>query len=721
MRSVLAVLTSAVGLSLMFLVTACSRPNPLDKAALLVAAQARDARVIRDEWGVPHIFGATDADTAFGLAYAHCEDDFPTFQEIMLAVRGELASVRGKEAAPLDYMGALVRGRAFVEEKYQQDLRPETRELCEAYAEGINLYAALHPGEIMKAGLFPVTGRDVVAGFVLKAPLFFRLDHTLKKLFEAKERAPGGGEDPASKAARAFFRDADFGSNAFAVAPSRSADGATRLAINSHQPWTGPVAWYEAHLHSGEGLDIVGGTFPGSPVILHGHNRNLGWAHTVNLPDLADVYELEMNPDNRDQYRFDGEWRTLEKGTASITVKLLGPIRWTFRRELLWSVHGPAVRTPDGRVCAVRYAGYGDIRQVEQWFLMGKARNVDEWMAATRMRAVPSFNSVYADRDGNICYLYNALLPLRREGLDWKEAVPGNTSENLWSAHLPFDALPQVVNPASGYVVSCNHTPFRVTADGENPDPAGYDPNLGIETLMTNRGLRALELYGGDPSITREEFFAYKHDLAYSMESEAAALLKKILEAPPSEDPVVREAVEVLRGWDMRVDRENKAAAIAVLTMEPVVRARFFGEPEPDIFAVLKERAHLLKDTHGQVAVPWGDVNRMRRGAQEFSLSGGPDVLRAVYGRLDGGKLIGHDGDSYILMVEWDKEGRVHSESVHQFGSATLDEKSPHFADQAPLFAEHRMKPVIMEEEALRRRPFREYKPGGEHTPPAPS
>ncbi len=341
-------------------------------------------RILRDTWGVPHIFGHTDADVAYGLAYAHAEDDFATIQGALLAARGRLATVYGRKGAPNDYMVQLLRVWDVVESGYMTALRPETRAICEAYAEGVNHYAALHPERAL-VPLYPVTGKDIVAGFVHKVPLFFGIDKVLKELFEGK-KVEGGGTS---------------GSNTLAVAPSRSADGATRLAINSHQPWEGPVSWYEVHLRSDEGWEITGGVFPGSPVVLHGHTRHLGWAHTVNRPDLIDVYSLDIAPENHNRYRFEGTLRDLEVRSAPIEVKLFGPLSWTFRREALWSVHGPVVRGPRGAF-AIRYAGFGDVRQVEQWYRMNKARTLEEWLAAMRLRAIPSLNCGYADEKGNV-------------------------------------------------------------------------------------------------------------------------------------------------------------------------------------------------------------------------------------------------------------------------------------------------------------------------------
>lgn len=503
------------------------------------------------------------------------------------------------------------------------------------------------------------------------------------------------------------------GSNTFAIAPSRTPDGKTHLAINSHQPWTGPVAWYEAHLHSDEGLDIVGGLFPGSPVILHGHNRHLGWAHTVNNPDLADIYVLEINPDNPMQYKFDGEWRDLEVKPIEIEVKLWGSKTMTMRQKARYSVHGPVIRTTHGTY-AIRYASYGDIRQVEQWYRMGKARNIDEFEKAVRMRAIPSFNIGYADGKGNIWYIYNALLPRRAEGYDWSKPVPGNTSKTLWTEYLPFEKTPQVRNPEAGFIQNCNATPFRATIGADNPKPEDFPASCGIEPIshMGNRSQRLIELLGADESITEEEFYAYKYDVKYSRKTPAGEVIGEILSAPPPDDPIVREAIDVIRKWDYSADPESRGTAIVVLGLEKVVRARMNGRPGPDPMPLLKEKAELLKKTFGRIDVPWKEVNRLVRGKLDVGLGGGPDVLHAIYGEWQKGRLVGQAGDSYILMVTWDRNGKVHSRSVHQFGSATLDESSPHYADQVPLFVANRTKPVWLDEQEIRRHLETEYRPG---------
>ena len=650
---------------------------------------------------MPHVFGQTDADVAYGLAYAHAEDDFLTIQQSLLAARGELATAYGMEAAPNDYMVHLLRIWDVVDVGFTRDLSPEVRAICEAYADGLNQYAALHPEEAFP-GLFPATGKDVVAGSVHKSPLFFGLDGVLGELF-GEERAK-----PVST------RSTSIGSNTLAVSPARSASGETFLAVNSHQPWEGPVTWYEAHLHSEEGWDAVGGLFPGMPVVTHGHNRNLGWAFTVNQPDLVDVYVLETNPDNPDQYRFDDQWLDLEVRTAPITVRILGRLKWTVKEEVAWSVYGPVLRTPHGTY-AVRYAGQGQAGIFEQLYRMNKAADFGQWQAAIQMPGLPMFNVGYADREGNIYYLYNGLLPVRAEGYDWTQYLPGNTSETLWTEYLPFEQLPQVLNPASGFIQNCNSTPYQTTLGPENPRPGDYSPTLDIDTQLTERARRALELFGSDPAVTEEEFTTYKYDMTYSSDGDMPRYIELILAAPMPADPEVQEALELVRSWDMQATPDSRGTALVIWTLQSL------GFPKPDeiepteLAQAFAETVETFEQNHGGVDVRWSDVNRLQRGQLDLGLGGGPELLHAVMGvQLDDGHLQGTQGDSLVLLVTWDKYGAVHSRSIHQYGSATLDRTSPHYADQAALFANRQLKPVWLDEAEIRAHLEEEYRPGEE-------
>jgi acyl-homoserine-lactone acylase len=689
-------------------------PTRPDFSAYAGLGAKYDVRILRDTFGVPHIFGITDADAAFGLAYAHAEDDFLTTQQTLLAARGLLASVYGMDAAPNDYMVALLRIWDVVNAQYETDLAPDTRAVLEAYADGLNYYASQHPDQVLSARLFPLTGKDIVAGSVHKSPLFFDLDKTLAEVF-ADER-----KQEVSPRVGAFF-DSEFGSNTFAISPLRSSDGSTYLAVNSHQPWEGATTWYEAHVHSEQGWDMVGAIFPATPVIIHGHNRDLGWAFTVNHPDLADVYVLEINPDNSDQYRFDGQWLDFEVRWAPIVVHLVGDLTITVKREVLWSVYGPAVRTKHG-VYAIRYAGYGLVTIWQQLYRMNKATTFEEWQAAMKSGGLPNFNVGYADRYGNIYYLYNAMLPVRSGHYNWSLYLPGNTSETLWTEYLPFDKLPQVLNPPSGFVQNSNSTPFQTTTGSGNPSPQDFSFTFGIETSMTNRALRAIELFSADSSITFDEFIGYKFDWTYSLQSDMAYFARLIPQLPLSTgDPDLVAAVDLVRQWDLQMRPESPAATLMVFTVYFLREAqvginasRLVGGTVDalELADAFQKAISFVKEKFGRLDVPWVQVNRLQRGNVDIGLGGGPDVLNAIYGNLQpDGRFKGFQGDSYMLLVRWDPQGKITSYSIHQYGSATLDSSSPHYADQSPLFAVRRLKPVWFDEADILAHLEREYRP----------
>jgi acyl-homoserine-lactone acylase len=671
------------------------------RSALIAQAAHYHARIQRDHFGVPHISGPTDPDVAFGLGFAHSEDDFATIQDAALVARGQLASVEGAKAAVTDYLVRLLKVRETVTSQYDTALPADARAVLEAYADGVNYYAALHP-EKVERGLLPMTGQDVAAGFVFRTPFFYGIDHVIGKIMAPAPKA--------SQVAMSITGSLPIGSNGIAVAASKSADGATRLLVNSHQPYTGFVAWYEAVLDSGEGWHVAGGFFPGSPFMLHGHNAHLGWANTVNAPNLSTVYRLDVNPANPDQYRLDGQWKNFEKGDAAIRVKIWGPLIWTVHRPLLWSVQGPVFKTDHG-MFAVRYAGMGEVRQSLQYYRLNKATNRDEWLAAMRLQALPSINYIYADEKGNIGYVYNGEFPVRAEGRDWTEVQPGDRSDLIWKGYLPFERVPQIWNPKSGYVFNSNNTPFQATGVEDALKPEDFSPTMGIQTDMTNRAYRAQEIFGVDAAITAEAFRSYKFDITYSNRSDFARKIAEVLKVDPGSDSDLSAAQALLEGWDRRTNVGSRAAALAVL----MVTEAAHSDSHPDVPPIdaLRHAITTLKTHFGRIDPEWGQVNRIRRGNLDLAIDGGPDIYRAVYGipQTDG-TLSASAGDTFIMFVTWDKAGALSSDSINQFGSATLDSHSIHYADQTPLFVAMKTKPVLFTQSQLAGNVEADYRPG---------
>lgn len=662
---------------------------------------AYDSVIRRDVWGVPHVLGRTDAAAAFALAYAHAEDDFPTIEEVMATSRGRLGEITGRDGAAIDYVYHLLDVRADVEARYETDLSAEARAVVEAYADGLNLYAAQHPGELRLPGLFPVTGEDVAAYSTMTLPFFFGLDRTITALVEGED-PPREGADPNER-----------GSNAFAVAPSRSPDGETQLILNSHQPWSGPVAWYEAQATSLEGLDMLGGLFPGAPLPLAGHNRHLGWANTVNRPDLVDVYELVLSEDG-ESYRFDGRWRPLEKRRVWLRVRMgpfVVPVPQTIRR----SVHGPVIVNDRGAF-AIRYAGIGEVRAIEQYYRLTKARDFDEWQRAMAMQAIPATNFVYADAEGHIGLFYNARFPARRAGHDWRGVLPGDTSETLWSDYAPYAAFPRLVDPASGFIVNANNSPCFASAAADNLDCGNFSELLGVEAFETNRAIRAIELLSRLEEIGPAALLRVKYDTGVSRRSIMGRYFESLL-AIEVRDPGGGRAQALLGRWDWNFDGRGPADSLAVLIARAIWRPAYFGGELPERRETLREAAAFLETHHGRLDPPLGALLRLQRGDADLALHGGPDVLRAIGWEMqapeqEDGILTADVGDSYILHMIWDAAGRVRSRSVHQFGAATSRPDSPHHDDQAPLFAAQRMKDTLFSQAAIRANTLCRYRPG---------
>lgn len=678
-------------------------PNSEDPAQYKILPDKYKVRIVRDKYAVPHIFGARDVDVAFGLAYAHAQDDFETMQDVLLVTRGKLATLRGISAAKTDYLVQFMGVWDVVNAGYDSRIDQQTRDHAQAYADGVNYYASENPDKIA-AGLLPVTGKDIVAGFTFKTPLFYGFDQAVAAVVEGSY---GTGLDKLAYLQISDSPQPDLGSQGIAVAPSRSDDGYTRLLVNSHQPLTGPVAWYEARVKSEQGWDMAGSTFPGAPVILHGHGPSLGWASTVNKPDLVDVYQLTINPNNDDQYLLDGQWRDFEIENSAIDVTFWGPIRWTFNEAIYRSEHGPVFKTEKGAF-ALRWAGMGEMRTLQQMLAMNKARTKADFENALSMLASPSINYVYADKDGNIAHYYNAMMPNRPIGnnftnIDWLGLIPGDQSDLFWHEYYPFERLPQTVNPPSGFVYNANNTPYRSSKGEGQPMPEDYDISMGIQTNMTNRALRIEELFAADQAISREDLHRYKYDNRYAKGSVVGHVVKRLLGMTFKKDSQLQAGQKLLQDWDLGTGAESRIAALGVLTTKPFVMAAMRDEPEPDLFEVFQTTLSLLHKHFGRIDPKWGDVNRLVRGDKSWPLSGAPDVLRAIYGEFD--EELGYQkataGDSYIMFVEWDLDGKVFSQSIHNFGSATLDATSPHYDDQAPIFAAEKERILPLDFNAL--------------------
>lgn len=665
-----------------------------------------DARIVRDEFGVPHIFGKTDADASYGLAYAHAEDDFETIQQVVAMTRARAGAIIGSDGAKVDYVEHLLGARATAQRRYRE-IPADVRTLLDAYASGLNLFAARHPSEVKISKLFPVNGEDIATGFVLRAPFFFGLDAVIANLVEDKAPPIYGAKPPLTPVGRDPSRN---GSNAFAVAPKRMADGKTWLISNAHQPYEGQVAWYEATMHSGEGLDMAGALFPGMPFIPLGHNRNLGWTNTVNAPDLIDVYKLVLNDDGT-QYRYDGKWLPLESKRVWLGVKF-GPFTLPIPRTVYRSLHGPVIINKNGAF-AIRYATIDQLKNMEQYYRIGKAQTWEEWTKAMSIGGIASTNFIYADKTGRIAYVYNALFPQRKAGYDYEKVLPGDTSATMWQNSVNFAQMPQIVNPASGFVFNANNTPFVAAGPGSELNPGNFSPLLGIERRTTNRMVRANELLSVDTSITPKELLAIKFDTAYSRNSFAGVWMAKIMALDLSNEPDLLAAQKLLGTWDWNSDGNAKADALGEAMMHLANRDAYNGRPLPDARLKLREAVDQLMKGFGRIDPPLGDVQRMIRGSVNLPANGGTDTLRAatIWEPQSDGRMRVKHGDSFVMLINWDKAGAVRSQSIQPYGAATNRPESPHYTDQMQMFVNKQFKPVHFERADLLANAKRAYRP----------
>lgn len=682
-------------------------------AAAPPANRTYTAEIIRDEWGVPHISGKTDADTAYGVAIAHAEDDFFTLQDVVAMSRGRYGAIAGEEGAKVDYVYHLIDARGTAEREYPK-LPADTRALFEAYAAGLNQYAREHPGEVKLASLFPVNGMDVAAGFALRQPFFFGLDGVIGPLVAGEDlrrehgpdipgfpRPPLPEAEPLGAAAPTQARalvlplgeDAEhLGSNAFAVAPKKGG-GITTLISNSHQPLRGGVAWYELVVESGEGWHFAGANFPGSPFPFLGHNEHLGWTNTVNTPDMIDVYQLELD-ETGNRYKLDGQWRDLERETVTLPVKM-GPVVLPIRKEVLRSVHGPVIRNAKGAF-AIRYGGIGQLQQLDAYYRINKAKTFAEWERQLSRLAIPSTNFVYADESGTIAYLYNAAIPNRPEGVkaDWRSVLPGNRSDLIWQGAVPFGAIPKIVNPASGWVYNSNNTPFTAAGAGSDLDPASFSPTLGIELKQTNRSRRAYKLLSESGVLDRATLERIKYDTGYERAGYVGRLFDA-LDGMKAEGELAK-ARDLLRSWDFTSDGKGPADALAMLIIRDFMAADYNNKPFPDVGEKLKAASDHLMQHFGRLDPPLGDLVRLRQGKLDLPVDGGSDTLRAAttWDVAEDGRLSLKHGDSFIMWIEWAPGQKVTSRSIQPFGAATTRPDSPHYTDQMKLFVEHKLKPV---------------------------
>lgn len=673
-----------------------------------IEINTKNIQIIRDKWGVPHIYGKTDEEVAYGLAWATCEDDIKSMRENLLTARGRLAEIKGKDGAIMDFLCAFIGARESVDKYYEQSFSPKFKNILSAYVLACNNYIRSHPEESILKDLLPITEKDMIVGYTIGLSLMTNVPFTLMKL-------TGG-------TLKTDHLVAPKGSNGFALNSAKTKDGNTYLGINSHQPLEGPYSWYEAHLHSDEGWNILGGTFPGGATIFHGANQNLGWAHTVSFADHDDVYLLKMHPTEKLTYYFDGKWLKLEEKKVKLKVKLFWFIKIPITKKFYKSVYGP-VMEKDGNYFAMRFPAAFDIRGAEQWYHMNKAQNFEEFQQALKMEALPGLNIVYADKFDTIMFIDNGHFPRRNKNYNWWKVLPGDTSATLWKAndYYPYDTLLKVINPKCGYVFNNNNSPFYCTSKSDNPDKKTHPLAAYYFPYQNNRALRTGYLLENSGKLSYDEFKKIKYDQYFMNPAYNYAMIniEDILQLDVKKYPHLKDAITVLKSWDRHASADSRQASLVALIVRQVIDKLVEEGNFPSTQTRIKEwflvqcvedaQKHLMKH-FGTLEVPLGDLQKLVRGKKELPVGGIPDVIATMWMKKHkGGKFKADVGETYIELVQFTKDGPV-IETISPYGASNV-EGNKHYDDQMEYFVQQKCKKMSMNYEEIMREKERVYHP----------
>ena len=657
--------------------------------------------IIRDNYGVPHIYAPTDAEVAYGFAWAQAEDHFKLIQEAYLAGNGLLGKRIGLKAAGADFLTQLIQSEETVD-KYYNTLDKKFIALAEAFAAGLNAYSKKHPEEILEKKLFPLTVKKLLRYTQLQLFISNEADKLVSGIVNNSLSWPYKIEEDSK------------GSNLLAISRNRTGSDETFLAINTHQPLEGPTSWYEAHLVSKEGTNIIGAAFPGTPCILTGANEYLGWTHTVNYPDKADVYALQMHPKKKDVYLVDGKPYKLEKFKAKLTLKFLG-INIPIKKKFYKSIYGPTLKNKTG-VYSVRTPSTTTIKAIEQWWKMNKATNFSEFYEALEMKALPGYNIGYADRNDTIFYISNGKIPIRPEGYDWRDVVPGNTLETLWDTYYDIKDLPQVVKPKSGFVYNANHSPFKSSSEADNPIAENFAKEMNFETYDNNRSTRLLKLLEEEERIDYKRFkrIKYDHQLPTPLQYNYMDL-NPLFDMKIADYPEVGTLLTDIQNWD-RITNPTSYGAGAYASLYYQLTPFYYQLGKDRVFTkealyeALKITKDHLKTYFNAERIQLGEFQKLVRGNKELPIYGLPDVVTAMKGQpyKDGKIKITH-GESYIGLVRFTPT-KTYFESVISFGNSRRPE-SPHYTDQMELYSNFETKTMSFDRSDVMKTAKRVYAP----------
>ena len=644
------------------------------------AAIPEHATVYRDEYGVPHIYGDSAAAASFAFGYVQAQDHLSQMRRNYLTAAGRLAETGLGNSSADGFVHLLdlpETGQAALSAMPAGD-----RERIEAFAGGVNKYITEHPGQ--PAWMLPVEPYEILA-WVQYISLLPEYQIALSKL-------PAGAALPAA-------RESAYGSNMWAIAPSKSALGVPILQGDPHLGWQGATQWYEAHLNY-PGVNVAGSTFLGWPLIAMGATDNVAWTMTDNSPNNADLYRETLNPANNLQYLRDGDWVDLEQVTSTIQRLGQSPVQVTN----YYSVHGPIVNKNATYAYAAAMPSFDLNDMVSKTIHVFESPDAASFFNPTETPRMAKWNVIVADRLGHIMYVDNMRMPHKSTSVNWNQAVDGSLSANDWGPFLTYAELPMKVDPSNGYLQNANNSPWTTAPD---LNPASYPPYVSPGNWMGERGRRAVEWLESQPAFTFQDMEDMSmDDVSWSGRGLAALIGPAWADNPrPDPDGSIAAGVSLLSAWD---GRQEKTSAAVALGREWVIDffalGPTFGRENVPAYGSMAaaDKTKLIdalvtaignaRANFGIMNPVWGDVHKIPRGAL-YPVGGGsgqtPALRMANTTTLSGGVYQAYDGSSYQFVVAMTSPPTFYS--IRPYGESE-DPASPHYADQTALYGNNQFK-----------------------------